>query len=562
MGDHKEDRNQVLSYLRYELLGPWEPWTSGAAVGAVGTELDVSGDLKFDDREDAYGPFVQVGTGEEILQRDRPCKRYGVGVLYPLGVALESDPDLNGATAPSLEVGSLEDHTGLEPLTVAGEEAMKRIAERQGTGPAEDDDFDLTGANEYRPSTMAVSFLAELPAGARLVVEARGGRYHRRRVAVAGKERTWWLRTPVALTATFDVPALTGGKNRLVRPLPASVLGSNTEDLPIEVTAFTRPRLDGSSLLTISLINRCSPPARGGPDEACMFQTRFRVMVREENGEPGAILPYPQRPRHSGGAIDIEEESFDLLYRKMRTFGIGHGCAADWDGPAEDRVSEVRAEPLPAVETPSITPQIFVRDSAGTRHDVAVPMGPLAGLDPGNDGFSAVETVIDLYDRWLERQRASAATLDGRHQQAATRHLDDCARALERMRRGLEFVRTGPARRAFELANEAILLQQLRTRRTARTTVRDGARFRVVDPLTVPDWQTASDRGSWRPFQIAFLLCAVESIADPDHAERETVELIWFPTGGGKTEAYLGLAAFALFYRRLLDPNDHGVEVS
>ncbi len=129
------------------------------------------------------------------------------------------------------------------------------------------------------------------------------------------------------------------------------------------------------------------------------------------------------------------------------------------------------------------------------------------------------------------------------------------------MRRGLEVVRTGPARRAFQLANEAILLQQLRTRRTARATVLDGARFRVPEPLLIPDWRQATDRGSWRPFQIAFLLCAVESVADPDHAERETVELMWFPTGGGKTEAYLGLAAFALFYRRLRDQKDHGVEV-
>lgn len=563
MSDHKADRDQLLSYLRYELLGPWEPWTEGTRVAPVGAELDVGEDLKFDDREAAYGPFVQGGSGEEILQRDRPCRRYGVGVLYPVGVALENDPDLDQGTAGETpESAALaNDGPAVEPLTVAGEESIKRIAERQGSGEAEDDDFDLTGANEYRPSTMAVSFLADLPEGGRLVVEARGGRYRRRRVSVAGKDRTWWLRTPVSVTATFDFPALSGGGNRLVRPRPANVSSFNTEDLPVEITAFTRPRADGSSLLTISLINRSNPPTTGGPDEVCMFQTRLRATVQTESGEAGCILPYPERPRHQGGTIDPEGESFDLLYRKMKTFGVGHGCAADWDGPAEDYVLEVRAEPLPVVETPSITPQIFVRDGQGIRKEVKVPMGTLAGLESADDGFADIETVIGLYAEWLGRQRTAATTLDGRYQPASTHHLDGCERALKRMRSGLEFVRSGPARRAFELANEAILLQQLRTRRTARTTVLDGARFRVVDPLEVSDWRSAGDRGSWRPFQIAFLLCAVESVADPDHAERETVELIWFPTGGGKTEAYLGLAAFALFYRRLLDPSDHGVEV-
>lgn len=564
MTDHKSGRAEVLSYLRYELHGPWEPWTRGTPVVATGDELDVTRDVKFEDKEAAYGSFIQLGTREEILQRDRPCKRYGVGVLFPLGVALEGEPDLEGGAPPAPEAGALEDGPAVEPLTVAGEETLRRIAERQGNVESEDDDFDLTGANEFRPSTMAVSFLTALPDGAQLVVEARGGRYRRKRVTVAGKERTWWLRSPVAITASFATTALAGTSSRLVRPEAADVEGVNTDELPVEVTVFTRPRPDGSALVTVSLINRSSPPSTGGPDEHCLFQARFRVIVRRGDVEIDCILPYPERPRHEGGEMDEEQESFDLLYRKMKTFGVGHGCAADWDGPAEEHVSEIRAEPLPAVETQSITPQIFVRDSSdGPRREISVPMGPLAGLDPENDGFSAVENVINLYEQWLSGQRTAAQSrsLDERYRSAASRHLADCERALIRMRRGLEFVRTGTARRAFELANEAILLQQLRTRRTARTTVLDGSRFRVVDPLDVPDWRSASDRGSWRPFQVAFLLCAVESVADPLHPERETVELIWFPTGGGKTEAYLGLAAFALFYRRLQDPADHGVEV-
>jgi hypothetical protein len=562
MTNHKADRAELLAYLRYELLGPWESWAEDDnPVRSIGSELDFTGHVEFADKESAYGPFVQLRTGQEVLQRDRPCKRYGVGVLYPLRVALEADPDLDKATAP-LVAATIEDETSIQPLTVAAEDALRRIAERQGRVEAEDDDFELTGANEYRPSTMAVSFLAELPSDCRLVVSVRGGRYTRKLVTVAGKDRTWWLRKPVAIEVELDAADLLGGRNRLVIPESAKVVATNTQDLPLAVTVFTRPRTNGTSLLTVSLVNRSSPPANTGPDELCLFQTRFRVRVQRAEANVSSIVPYPEAPLHDGDIVDDEEDSFDLLYRHMRTFAVGHGCAADWDGPAGERLSEVRAEPLPAVETPSITPQILIRDNGAARREITVPMAPLAGLDPENDGFAAVEEVVDLYEDWLNAQERRAAALgNDRRRATAHRHLRDCTRALNRMRRGLEFVKTGRARRAFQLANEAILLQQLRTRRTARTTILDGARFRVPETVTIPDWRQASDRGSWRPFQVAFLLCAVESVANPDHPERETVELIWFPTGGGKTEAYLGLAAFALFYRRLSDPDDHGVEV-
>ena len=61
---------------------------------------------------------------------------------------------------------------------------------------------------------------------------------------------------------------------------------------------------------------------------------------------------------------------------------------------------------------------------------------------------------------------------------------------------------------------------------------------------------------SWRPFQLAFVLLNLPSLADPTHPERADgstalADLLFFPTGGGKTEAYLGLTAFTLAIRRL-----------
>ena len=64
------------------------------------------------------------------------------------------------------------------------------------------------------------------------------------------------------------------------------------------------------------------------------------------------------------------------------------------------------------------------------------------------------------------------------------------------------------------------------------------------------------ENASWRPFQLAFVLLNLPSLTDTGHPERAaaataTVDLLFFPTGGGKTEAYLGLTAFTFAIRRL-----------
>ena len=45
---------------------------------------------------------------------------------------------------------------------------------------------------------------------------------------------------------------------------------------------------------------------------------------------------------------------------------------------------------------------------------------------------------------------------------------------------------------------------------------------------------------------------SLDGVSNDVSADREIVDLIWFPTGGGKTEAYLGVMAFYMFYQRLL----------
>jgi hypothetical protein len=542
--NHIEGRQAIIDALCAELVGPVP-----GSPALPGDQLDFSRPVSFETREESYGPWVQAGTLEEVLQRDRPTKRYGAGVLYPKRLLLP-DGNENDAAEIAFADDELDESQSFASAAV---DEINQIAERRGRGEGDSDDFDLTTANAYRPSSMAVTFLADLPPGSEVRVEASGGRYSSRKVRVAGQEREWWLRSPVRVVASFSGADLLTPVARLRKPTVVEAPGS--EGLQLDFSAFTRPWQDpGQALITVALSNETDAGAQS-PDRACLFQCQFRVVITAP-GQSALVRPYPNRKTESG---DEEEESFDLLYRHAQTYAIGHGCAADWGPPSADRVGWVGAEPLPVVQTPNITPEIERSD--GTR--LRVSMAQLAGLDGERDSSAILEDVASAYESWIDARAGEIPSLPGQHRSAAERHVSECREALVRIREGIELLGSDErVARAFRLANEAILLQQLRGLPTPRpVSVGSDGRYSVSPPLVVPDWRDSAERGWWRPFQIAFILSTLASATDPAHVDRRTVELIWFPTGGGKTEAYLGLAAFSLFHRRLVDPDDHGVEV-
>jgi hypothetical protein len=560
MPDHLHSRQVLETALREELVGPCPR----------GRAIECSGEVSFPDRESAYGPWRQAGSGEEILHRDRPIKRYGVGVLYPPETESETDPGQSGQDVSSDELQAESDELPPEKeqqlLNESAAQALEDIAGRD-SGGSDESDFDLSTANSYRPSAIGLSFVCKPPEGSLLVVQLKAGRYSPKPVTVHlpadndhGKEaprnqtRRWWLRTPARLAARFAASDLTSGAQRSIAPV-GEPEASNLEGLNISLRAYTRPRGDGASLITLSLVNRT--PATDPIDACCLFQVRFTAAIE---GSTSGILPYEEGGVEAS-AEGGEDASLALLYRRSRTFAVGHGCAADWIRECDETASEVSAECLPSYQTPSITADI--PDDEG--RPISIPIAPLAGLVKGDDGRLAVTALFNHYEAWIEERRREASRLGSEFQEAANRHIGQAEDVLARMRAGLQLLDSDPqARRAFVLANHAMLLQQLRTRRRSARETRyngDDQRIEVVDPLEVADWRDVPDRGNWHPFQIAFVLMALGSTASKESPEREIVELIFFPTGGGKTEAYLCLAAFSMFYRRLADPDDTGTDV-
>ena len=545
MPDHIANRDTVLRSLRQELVGPCPQ----------GQEIDCTRHIQLDEAEVAYLPYRQLGSGEEILQRDSPSKRYGIGVLFPMEARI--DPQELDAQLPPSDPDS--NFPGTEraagPLLESAAQDCAKIADRAEARlpEADSDDFDLSTANAYRPSSMAVSFLVRLPEGAELIVKATGGRYAIKDVSIVGRDRDWWLRSAVHISGRFrraDFPQLVP---TLVSPRDLARDNLTGLDLRLELFARPQPKRPDEFLVTVCLINR--QPADGRLDSQCLFQSRIDVQCESGNSS-GTILPYP-----TAAPLDDEERSQELLYREKLTFAVGHGCAADWKrDAASTRADSVSAECLPVFEAPNITPDI--RTASG--QPLIAPMRTLAGLDPTDDGLGAVRTIVSAYEEWIAGQQARIGGLDERLRETARAHLARCTDSAVRMRDGLSLLASDPKiLKAFTLANLAILIQQVRSRREARIASFDSAASAVVfeEPYKPLDLNSTDARGcAWRAFQIAFILASLRSTADARHEDRDVVELIWFPTGGGKTEAYLGLAAFSIFLRRLRDPSDSGVQ--
>ncbi len=544
-----EARAIVEAGIRRELFGPFGP------EEPVGKPVDCShGTLTFATAEESRGQFHDSSTLQEILTIGTPLTRYGVGVLYSgasiggtaIGEEGEEDIDLTGIPGVALN----EDDPDGRPVDIQGS---------QRHDEADSDDFDLTDANSFKPSAMAISFQCRVPAGGSLTVAVTGAHYERISVHISGisKPVDWWRRRAFTLTGLVPGSILVNETNRL------KIVDTKPDGDPPGAAPTTRvfsrpvPGADDPELrlVTVAVVNQV---AGTGPASA-LFQMGFTVAAAG-----GLVIePYPEVELPDR---DDEEQSIDLLYRNKRTYAIGHGCAAEWEGGVGTPVPLVSAVALPAYEVVSLTPNIYLTDddgrylfdADGRRSTAAVSMKELA--DGTAEGRRQVETVLRLYGEWISARKAEIDDLPERFRDAARRHMALAESALDRMKAGWYLVGSDQvAQQAFYWANEAMLFQQVRSNFPLREVERgkdDVLRVKGAHPTPV----IPLDKGYWRPFQIAFILATLPELVDPSRETRSLVDLIFFPTGGGKTEAYLGASAISLLARRLRNPNDAGTD--
>jgi hypothetical protein len=259
-------------------------------------------------------------------------------------------------------------------------------------------------------------------------------------------------------------------------------------------------------------------------------RTLYQVELSVAPGPGGRILEYDPTAALD---VDLEAAELRLRYRNRKTYAVGHGMAADWD-MTDGMCTRLFIDPVPSFVVPAVETVAFAPDSAEGQ---ALRLDFLSRIDaePGVV-TAALGVFVAAFADWVTEQEGRVSGFGGASSIAGT-IVARSRTAANRMQASVDLLRRadqGELRTAFALGMAAMRLQMRQAR------INEGR-----DPETVAE-------PAWRPFQLGFLLVALASTVDEHHQERELVDLIWFPTGGGKTEAYLGLAAIEIFRRRLV----------
>ncbi len=474
---------------------------------------------------DLMGPAG--GPDEEIVEgsvRDR----YLVGMLAPRRVRIE-------------------------PEEVDGVEAEEGAGTDDGAG-----DSGTISTPTMFPSAVGLSFVVGADAPP-LKVTARWGRYQRLPsesvTTETGKPRLVWKRNSIAAEVVIE-----GLREGALGPFR---VGGDPDDVeaPAQVRGIVR-RIGDGFVISLFLVNNQDEPEERR-DAAWLFQPELSVAAMD-----GSAV-FLSRALGQSPSTELEPLAEDrplaMLYRDRRELAVGHGAGVHVDAdPADPRRGvRVATRVVPASDVLQQTPPTVAEEPllAQIAHDMKV----LADATPA-ELIERLRELPDAYAAWIAEQRKrigdQASRLEG-FEGEANAALDQCEATLLRMREGLHTLENDSrANEAFRFANRTMWLQRVHT--VLAEERRRGKDTKLVD-VDVPENRT------WRTFQLAFILVSLASVTRLDHPDRNhatdaIADLLWFPTGGGKTEAYLGLAAYTLGLRRLQGTiegrsSEHGVAV-
>ena len=481
---------------------------------------------------DLVGPWD--GPDETIV--GTPRGRYLAGALAPISLLDGAGPAPANSSVPN--DGSLADVRTDESLAVAD---LSGAHEVQGVpadeeesiteaSPSEPDEDRGPESKIIAPSSMGLRF--QVPADTTVLrFTAHWGKYSARREAdEQGKVKTYYDRSSFQEPVAIDISAIESGSARR-EPLPGDV------EISVEVFDVEGRRVVEAALLNTAITGRELPP------KLWMFQAELEVTAPD--GE-AVFLPARDAMVSDRGSRDPEVRRLDLLYRDRLEFAVGRTASVNWDLSATDprRATAVRTTWLPTAEVP--------QTQAPTVKDAVLSMRTLMEASP-EELEAGLKPLIDGYSMWLTKQDEENVRLPEWLQDQGRIGLEDGAAALVRLRTGLDLlVSNEQAQRAFSFMNRTMRDQRLRSQVAALRI--EQKELSIADAVAEVDAR-GEKAASWRAFQLAFILMQLPSVVDPTHVRRSTdyarAELLFFPTGGGKTEAYLGLAAFTFGIRRL-----------
>ncbi|NDV43083.1 helicase-related protein [Flagellimonas sediminis] len=506
---------------------------------------------------DPHPAYTDEETGEEILLErvhGSPKLRYGAGMLYPQASTI-TELDENSDITDEVE----DDN---------GQYSEDSKPSRGSLADDSDSDESIGLANEFLPSAMGFTCKMKAYDG-KITVNICSAWYERSDNLIAEKrvvdgiyedkrnERTGelmlrrnWIRRPLDIKEIILDLSSIGSSRGIVFEKVVAVTPWNTNQNWLTLKVYNRSRQEnidkGECILTFTIINQMIASTDSQEnDRSILFQNK--ISITDESGN--IILPYEER---NSANDTVEEEELLLLYRNKKTYAIGHGCSVQWD-ESNESVNSLTTSVVPVYELPQVSPTQLV----------TLSMLELSDYGDWDNAKSSLNQLINQYETWISNLELAVGKLEEKFQRAAYRNISKCRANLLRIKEGVQLLMdsdiTSDLVKCFRWMNRAMIWQQQRSKTPRRSWIREGNDSFTLTPIeenahqhtSLEEFHEGTYNGKWRPFQIAFVLMNLVSIWDKNSEQREIVDLIWFPTGGGKTEAYLGLTGFSIFARRI-----------
>jgi len=376
--------------------------------------------------------------------------------------------------------------------------------------PEDDEEADVGTliAASSNPSSIGMTFVVKL--GTVLLIKIRAATYEPD--TDEANQRRIWKRREINI-------------DPISQPIIKSQIENHYLVPGLKIMVRVRNRED-TAIVTVSLINKHKSQGSSEiQNELCFFQPSIEV----DSAENKPVFLARQLART--GLQDPDRELYGLLYRHAPEFAVGHGCSVEWNALDNQRATHIKTSIIPVFEILQISPDLEQKFTAQEMKFLA--------FANQTDLIRELYVLNTAYKEWIAVQEKQIDGLPENMKAIAADNLTNCRQVATRIENGIMLVETDKVvREAFQLANRSMLIQ----------------RSQVVwvkqKPESRPETPVLSGEHRWRPFQLAFILMSLSSVAIPTDEDRSNVDLLWFPTGGGKTEAYLGLTAFSIFLRR------------
>lgn len=543
-----KNREYLIAKLKEEMIGPV-------------TDFSFAKELTFDlNDSEKNGKFYYhiYGNKKEEIMYGTPQKKYNSGLIIPLRKHLEY-------------MGEEDEDANILSLDI--ENASSTLKRSEKSNIIESSSEELITSNQYMPSTFGMTF-AVSEKEENLKVIFRCGVYKQRVVNkkvqhVDNESRNpWWFRYSLFSEVIVDLDE--GSKKQELtlknaQGIEVSRIKARFDSTVRNVSLSSEQK--SIKIVTINVTN-ITDDRDSNEAENILFQCELTANSLKYN-----FQPYPTAA-NLDAKISNEDKKFDLLYSKELNYAFGQNCSTIWD--ESENVKEIRTTFLPEYEIKTMTPDVKVNGKK-----IEITHAELASAKNYQEMQEILYPLIEGYEEWLNNLKKENVL--PYYKEVYTQNINDIEKTIERMRNGLEKLIDPIVFNAFRLTNLSLLMQMV-TGHSIRHIISDNGEIKfdkennnpfeslnytslnnladsISEEITFSDAKSFWKLIKWRGFQIAFLIMNLDSFVEKDSDDRENVDLIWFPTGGGKTEAYLSCAAFSIIYRRMIDPNDTGTDI-